>query len=214
MHALNRPAKFIAGDFFDFFFIDDHILSFVIADVSGKGISAAMFMAVARTMLRDNSLPSENPASVIKKVSDLLSQDNDKLMFVTMFYGHYDIRTGELRYVNAGHNPPYLIRKNGKMEELEPTGPLAAVFPDAKYTERTVYFEPDDLLVCFTDGVTEAYAADGELFGEDKLMKLLSGISTEPVGKICSLISEEVLKYSAGELKDDVTLLALRRNIQ
>ena len=213
LHALNLPAKFIAGDFFDFFFMDDDTLSFVIADVSGKGISAAMFMAVARTMLRDNSLPSEAPASIMKKVSDLLSLENDKLMFVTMFYGHYDIRTGELRYVNAGHNPPYLIRKNGKMEELEPTGPLAAVFPDAEYAERTVRLEPGDLLVCFTDGVTEAYSDGGGLFGEDRFMKLLSGISSEPAGKICSLISDEVLKYSSGDLKDDVTLVVLRRNI-
>ncbi len=213
LHALNLPAKFIAGDFFDFFFIEDHVLSFAIADVSGKGISAAMFMAVARTMLRDNSLPSGNPATVMKKVSDLLSQDNDKLMFVTVFYGRYDIRTGELRYVNAGHNPPYLIRKNGKMEELYPTGPLAAVFPDARYAERTVRLEPDDTLVCFTDGVTEANAGGGELFGEDRFVKLLSGLSLESVEKICSLISEEVLNYSAGDLKDDVTLLVLRRNI-
>jgi sigma-B regulation protein RsbU (phosphoserine phosphatase) len=134
-------------------------------------------------------------------------------MFVTVFYGQYDIWTGELRYVNAGHNPPYLIRKNGKMGELEPTGPLLAAFPDAKYAERTVCLEADDLLVCFTDGVTEANAAGGELFGEDRFMKLLSGISSEPVGRICSLISDEVLKYSAGELKDDVTLLVLRRNM-
>lgn len=213
LHAFNQPAKFIAGDFFDFFFINERILSFAIADVSGKGISAAMFMAVARTMLRDNSLPCENPASVIKKVSDHLSMDNDKLMFVTIFYGHYDIMTGELKYVNAGHNPPYLIRKSGKMEELEPTGPLAAVFPDAKYAERTVCLEPDDLLVCFTDGVTEAHVVGGELFGEDRFMKLLSAISSEPVEKICSLIADEVLKYSAGELKDDVTLLVLRRKL-
>jgi sigma-B regulation protein RsbU (phosphoserine phosphatase) len=211
LHALNRPAKFIAGDFFDFFFMDDDTLSFVIADVSGKGISAAMFMAVARTMLRDKSLPSEAPASIMKKVSDLLSRENDKLMFLTIFYGHYDIRTGELRYVNAGHNPPYLIRKNGEMEELEPTGPLAAVFPDAKYAERTVCLEPCDMLVCFTDGVTEAYADGGELFGDGRFVKLLSGIFSEPVEEICSLISDEVLKYSAGELKDDVTLLVLRR---
>lgn len=213
LHAINLPAKFIAGDFFDFLFLNERILSFVIADVSGKGISAAMFMAVARTMLRDNSLPIENPEAVVKKVSDRLSLDNDKLMFVTMFYGHYDIMTGELRYVNAGHNPPYLIRKNGKMEELEPTGPLAAVFPDAKYVERNVRLEPDELLVCFTDGVTEAHVAGGELLGEDRFMKLLLGISSEPVEKICSIISDEVLKYSAGELKDDVTLLVLRRSI-
>ncbi|MFA6294595.1 MAG: PP2C family protein-serine/threonine phosphatase, partial [Victivallales bacterium] len=105
-----------------------------------------------------------------------------------------------------------LIRKGGKLEELPPTGPLAAVFPGAEYAERAVRMEPGELLVCFTDGVTEAYAGGGELFGEDKFMKLLSGISSEPVEKICSLISGAVLEYSAGELKDDVTVLALRRN--
>jgi sigma-B regulation protein RsbU (phosphoserine phosphatase) len=98
------------------------------------------------------------------------------------------------------------------MEELTPTGPLAGALPDAKYTERTACLEPDDLLVCFTDGVTEACVAGGELYGEGRFMKLLSGISSEPVEKICSAISEEVLNYSAGELQDDVTLLALRRN--
>ncbi|HCE44757.1 MAG TPA: hypothetical protein DET40_14540 [Lentisphaeria bacterium] len=211
LHALNLPAKFMAGDFFDFFMLDENTLAFVIADVSGKGVPAAMFMAVTRTMLRDVSLSLKSPASVIKQVSDLISKDNDKLMFVTIFYGHYRIRTGELCYVNAGHNPPYLIRKDGKMEELEPTGPLAAVFPEAIYTEKNVCLQPDDTLVCFTDGVTEAYTGGGELFGEDGFTKLLSVIYTEDVDKINSRISEEILKYSSGDLKDDVTLLVLRR---
>jgi sigma-B regulation protein RsbU (phosphoserine phosphatase) len=211
LHALNLPAKFMAGDFFDFFMLDENILMFVIADVSGKGVPAAMLMAVTRTMLRDVSLSLKSPAAVIKYVSDLILQDNDTLMFVTIFYGHYNISTGELCYVNAGHNPPYLIRKNGKMEEIESTGPLAAAFPDAIYTERTVCINPDDTLVCFTDGVTEAYTGNGELYGEDRFMKLLSGVYSEDVEKINTRISDEVMKYSNGDLKDDVTLLTLRR---
>ncbi|MFZ2657540.1 MAG: SpoIIE family protein phosphatase, partial [Victivallales bacterium] len=212
LHALNLPAKFMAGDFFDFFMLDDNTLAFVIADVSGKGVPAAMFMAVTRTMLRDVSMSLKSPAVVIKQISDLISMDNDKLMFVTIFYGHYNISTGEFCYVNAGHNPPYLIRKDGKMEEFEPTGPLAAVFPEASYTEKTIRIQPDDTLVCFTDGVTESYAGKGELFGEDRLMKLLSEIHAEPVEMICNRISGDVLKYSGGDLKDDVTLLVLRKN--
>ncbi len=211
LHAVNLPAKFMAGDFFDFFMKDDDTLVFTIADVSGKGVPAAMFMAVTRTMLRNITIAVREPAAVVKTVSDLLSEDNDKLMFVTIFYAHYNIRTGGLKYVNAGHNPPYLIRKDGKMEELEPTGPLAAVFPEANYEERNVLMQPDDTLVCFTDGVTEAYAGNGELFGEDRFIKLLSGIYSEDVTKIDSRISDEILKYSAGDLKDDVTLLVLRK---
>ncbi|HBC88605.1 MAG TPA: hypothetical protein DCZ94_16785 [Lentisphaeria bacterium] len=211
LHALNLPAKFMAGDFFDFFMLDDSTLAFVIADVSGKGVPAAMFMAVTRTMLRNISISRKNPSAIIKNVNDLIVMDNDKLMFVTIFYGHYSFRTGELCYVNAGHNPPYLIRRDGKMEELGPTGPLAAVFPEAGYTERTVRLQPDDTLVCFTDGVTEAYSDEGELFGEDRFTKLLSGIYSDEVEKVNSRISDEVMKYSANDLKDDVTLLVLRR---
>ncbi len=212
LHALNLPAKFMAGDFFDFFMLNDDTLAFVIADVSGKGVPAAMFMAVSRTMLRDMSLSNSKPAEVVKKVSDLLAIDNDKMMFVTMFYGHYNFKTGELRYSNAGHNPPYLFRKDGKMEELVPTGPLAAVFPGTDYSEANITLQPGDTLVCFTDGVTEAYPVGGELYGEERFTRLLSGIWSEDVEILDNKVSDEIRKYSDADLKDDVTLLTLRRN--
>jgi len=212
LHALNLPAKFMAGDFFDFFMMDDSTMAFVIADVSGKGVPAAMFMAVARTMLRDVSSSLKEPSAIIKRVSDLLAEDNDRLMFVTIFYGHYKFRTGDLCYVNAGHNPPYLFRRDGKMEELGTTGPLAAVFPDASYTEMTTRLQTGDTLICYTDGVTEAYVGGGELYGDERFTRLLSGIHSENVGKIDAEISEAVTAYSSGDLKDDVTLLTLRKN--
>ena len=123
------PAKTVAGDFFDFFFLDDHRLALVMADVSGKGIPAAIYMAVTRTKLRDFAAPDRTPAQVVAEVNRSLADENDSGMFVTLFFGYYDTRDGELVYVNAGHNPPYVVRRDGRAGAFDPTGPLVAPFP-------------------------------------------------------------------------------------
>jgi sigma-B regulation protein RsbU (phosphoserine phosphatase) len=212
LHAMNEPVVFIAGDFFDFFFIKPDTLAFVIADVSGHGIPAALFMAVSRTILRTFSTPDRSPHEVMEHVNQLLSTDNDDMMFVTMFYGHYNVATGELTYVNAGHDPPYFVRKDGRLEALQATGPLVATFEGVSYKEQTVQMESGDLLVTFTDGVTEAHSRDNVMYGTERLERLLVEIREESVVEICDRVFRDADSFAGHECQDDVTLLVLRRN--
>jgi phosphoserine phosphatase RsbU/P len=214
LYAVNAPAKLVAGDFYDFFFVDQRKLAVVMADVSGKGIPAAMYMAVVRTKLRDFASPDKLPVDIITEVNRCLAKDNDRNMFVTMFFGFYDIITGELNYVNAGHNPPYVIRKSGALDILNPTGPLVAPFPDAVFHEARCRLEPQDLLVLFTDGVTEAISQEGQLFGEERLEKILLSLASSPVDVVCQSVIQAARDFNYGDLPDDATLLALRRTCQ
>ena len=137
--------------------------------------------------------------------------NNDDLMFVTLFYGHYAVQTGTLTYVNAGHNPPYIVRSDGRLEKLRATGPLVAPFENISYKEQVVHLEDDDLLVTFTDGVTEAHSVKNNvMYGEERLERLLCEIRDQPVAEICNLINSDVDHFSHHERYDDVTLLVLR----
>ena len=215
LHAMNEPVAFIAGDFFDYFFIKPDTLAFVIADVSGHGIPAALFMAVSRTAIRTYADSEHSPHEIINKVNNVLSIDNDAMMFVTVFYGHYNVETGELTYVNAGHDPPYVVRKDGCLERLPATGPLVAAFDDIFYEERSVLLESGDLLVTYTDGVTESHSArDNVLYGTERLEQLLVEIREESVESICTSISRAADEFADHESYDDVTLLVLRRNVE
>jgi phosphoserine phosphatase RsbU/P len=212
LHAVNAPAKTVAGDFYDFFFLDDRRLVVVMADVSGKGLPAAMYMAVTRTKLRDFALPGKTPSEIVAEVNRSLAQENDGGMFVTLFFGCFDTANGELTYVNAGHNPPYLVRSEAReIETLESTGPLVGPFPDAEFEDARRRLEPNDLLFLFTDGVTEAGAARGELFGEERLIQLLRDSATAPADAICRTIVQAAEDFNQGELSDDITVLAIRR---
>ena len=213
LYAMNEPATFIAGDFFDFFFIKPNTLAFVLADVSGHGGPAALFMAVSRTVIRTFAVPERSPHEIINQVNRMLNADNDDMMFVTLFYGHYDIGTGELIYVNAGHELPYIVRKNGHLETLMTTGPMVAAFGDISYEEQTVSLEPGDILVTFTDGVTEAHSSrDNILYGKKRLEQFLHELRGESVEEICNRIYSEVDHFAGHEQQDDITLLVLRRN--
>jgi sigma-B regulation protein RsbU (phosphoserine phosphatase) len=212
LHAVNSPAKLVAGDFYDFFFIDDRRLALVMADVSGKGIPAAIYMAVTRTKLRDFAAPDKTPAQVITELNRSLAAENDRCMFVTLVLGYYDVSTGDLVYVNAGHNPPCLVRKTGRLDVLDPTGPLVAPYPDATFHDAQCRLDPDDLLVLFTDGVTEAGPAGGELFGEERLERLLRSSSSIPVADVCQRIIRAASDFTCGDLPDDATVLVLRRS--
>ncbi len=213
LHADNEPALFMAGDFFDFWLLDEQNLAVVIADVSGKGVPAAMFMAVARTTLRNFSTPGVGPAEVLNIANRLIVAENEEMMFVTIFYGHYHVPTGELVFANAGHNPPFLVRRSGEVACLEPsTGPMLGVFPGVSYGESRCVLEPDDVLVMYTDGVTEAQDAKDRLFGESGLIELLKRMYKRSVGDICHAIIDEVNEHRRHEGQDDVTLVVLRRS--
>ena len=215
LFGVNEPAKFMAGDFYDFFLVDDHTLALVIADVSGKGVPAAMFMAVTRTLIRNFSLPGSSPKSVIQATNDALVIDNTDEMFVTLFYANYDLRSGCLTYVNAGHNPPYRISVDGRIEPLTATGPLLGVVEEARYEETTIQLVPDDLCVMFTDGVTDAYFPQEEFeqYGEHRLEKLLVDARDQSVESIVGKILLEVETFARGERIDDITLIVFRTKV-
>jgi sigma-B regulation protein RsbU (phosphoserine phosphatase) len=211
LHAVNAPAKLVAGDFYDFFFIDDRRLALAMADVSGKGIPAAIYMAVTRTKLRDFAAPNKSPAQVITELNRSLAAENDRCMFVSLVFGYYDVVTGDLVYVNAGHNPPCLVRKTGRLDVLDPTGPLVAPFRDATFHDAQCRLDPDDLLVLFTDGVTEARLEGGELFGEERLEEILRSSLSSPVADVCRRVIRAASDFTRGNLPDDATVLVLRR---
>ena len=175
LDAQTVPAKIMAGDFFDFWFVEDDVLALVMADVSGKGVPAALFMAVGRTVLRNFSVPGQSPAQVLSVANHVMAAQNEKNMFITVFYGHYHVRTGELVFANGGHPPPYLVRRDGTVLELDaPAGPLVGVLPDAEYGESRETLGPGELLVLYTDGATEARNQDGLLLGDDGLRQIIA----------------------------------------
>lgn len=212
LDALNEAAKIMAGDFYDFWFVDEDRMALVMADVSGKGVPAAMFMAVSRTVLRDCTTPGRSPAEVMTHANRVLCSHNDEGMFVTVFYGHYHVRTGELVYTNAGHNPPFVVRAAGGVEPLgPPDGPIVAFAEEAEYGQSRLVLEPDDLLVVYTDGATEATRHDGAMLGESGLREILSEMQALSVEEVCRTVLRKVDEYRESPDQDDVTLLALRR---
>jgi len=155
--ALMKPAKDVGGDFYDFFRIDQDHIGLVMADVSGKGIPAAIFMAVSRTLIRTIGLQGYSSDVCLAKANELLYGESTEAMFVTVFYGIYNLRTGELTYTNAGHNPPYILKSDGQVVETPmPQDPIVGAFDFLEYHQATLQLDKGDMLIMFTDGVNEA----------------------------------------------------------
>ena len=205
----------MAGDFFDFWFVAEDVLALVMADVSGKGVPAAMFMAVARTVLRNFSVPENGPARVLTIANNVMSTQNDEAMFVTVFYAHYHVRTGDLVFANGGHNSPFLVRRGAAPILLDSsTGPIVGVLPEASYEERRTTLGPGDLLVLYTDGATEARNGEDRLLGDEGLRQILAEVQSEPVAGVCRSLLERVNAFRTSTDQDDVTVLALRRAVE
>lgn len=208
------PAKDVGGDFYDLFQIDKDHFGFVIADVSGKGIPASLFMAVSRTLIRATGLRGVSSAECINYVNKLLCKESLDAMFVTAFYGIYDCRNGITDYTNAGHTPPYMIRRDHRVESLEmETNFVMGVFDDFHFTSGQFVLEVGDVLVLYTDGVTEAFNTLGEQFSESGLERVLK---TQPdtmgAKELVGEIIDSVYTH-AGEQpqSDDITLLTIKR---
>lgn len=210
--ASMTAAKEVGGDFYDFFLIDKERLGFVIADVSGKGIPAAIFMAVSRTLLKATALKGINPGECLQYVNNLLCLESVSSMFVTLFYGILNTVTGEVEYANGGHNPPYLLTSDGKISELEKTGGIAlGILEDMQFNTKTIQLKPNDAIFLFTDGVTEAFNVEDQLYSEERLEKLLNSLSRESVTEIANKIVADVHEYSTNvQQSDDITVLVLR----
>jgi sigma-B regulation protein RsbU (phosphoserine phosphatase) len=211
LHALCIPALAMSGDFYDFHLLDDDTLVVLIADVCGKGVPAAMFMAVARTTLRNLGQPGRPPAEVLAAANAALVAENEQNMFVTLFLAHYDIRSGTLRYASAGHPPPCVLRQDGRVERLPVQGGLFGVMAEAGYETTEARLAPGEALVLYTDGVTEARDAAGTLYGEERLAQLLHGQLGAPAAAICRAVVADVDAYRTDARQDDLTLLVLRR---
>ena len=211
--ASMTPAKDVGGDFYDFFRIDDDRIGFVIADVSGKGIPAAIFMAVSRTLIRATGIRGGSPAECISYSNKLLAGESVDCMFVTVFYGILNTTTGEIVYCNAGHNPPYVLKRNGQVEALPMSqDPMVGAIDGIEYHEGRLMLEKSDALVMFTDGVTEAMNVQNEEFGEGRLEDTLAEVTLHNCQQMVEAIKADVAAFAGeAEQSDDITVLTLKR---
>jgi len=211
--ASMNAAKDVGGDFYDFFRIDDNHIGFVIADVSGKGVPAAIFMAVSRTLIRATGIRGVLPSECMTYSNNLLAKESVNSMFVTVFYGIYNIQTGEVTYANAGHNPPYLIKANGTIEQLPLSKDIVAgAIDEYEFSDEKFQLEHGDTLLLYTDGVTEATDKDYAEYGEGRLETLLKQQTKADCQQIIDKVKEDVKAFVGdAEQSDDITLLALKR---
>ncbi len=212
LHASMLPALSVGGDFFDVYEFDDGRVGVAIADVSGKGVPAAMFMMASRTLLKACAAISTSPATVVEQVNTMLSDENDAMTFVTLLYGIYDPRTKEFMYANGGHNPPVIVKPNMTTELLESTGGVAlGVMQDFKYQENTVALEPGSMIVFYTDGVVEAEREDKELFEMDRFCQILQSNTFKDAEEVTNEVFSKVKEFAGGNPQsDDITCLVLR----
>jgi sigma-B regulation protein RsbU (phosphoserine phosphatase) len=210
--AVNIPAKEVGGDFYDFIPIDIDKWGLTIADVSGKGVPAALFMALSRTLIRASATGNPNVSNAIEKANDLICADAKSGMFVTLFYAILDTKKRSLKYVNAGHNPPLLLKKPaGDLLLLKAQGIALGVIDGIKLEEAEIQLEKDDIITLFTDGVTEAINEKEEQFGQQRLLKIIQENCNLPARDIVKKIQEEVTKFSGGQPQfDDITLMIIK----
>ena len=209
--ACMLPAKEVGGDFYDFFMVDEDTLAVVIADVSGKGVPAALFMVIAKTLIKNNSQYGQSPKEVFETVNNMLCENNDAGMFVTAFMGYLDIPSGKLTFVNAGHNPP-LYKKGGEFRWLETKrGFVLAGMEDMFYKQGEIYLEPGDKLFLYTDGVTEAVNNEQELFSDPRLLETINNYTDAPLKELVVSLKREIDNFAEGaEQADDITMLILK----
>jgi phosphoserine phosphatase RsbU/P len=205
------PASTMGGDFYDFIELPDGQIGLVVADVSGKGVPAAFFMAVSRTNLRELAIHHPDPGDCLASTNDVLCTQNPMDLFVTVFYCIFDPTTGVLRYANGGHNPPCVRRAAGAIEMLNAAGGLVlGAMPGIHYVNHTVQLQPGDRLVLYTDGVTEAFNPAEEAFGMERLIGEISahgdGTASDLVDRICSSVANFA---GVAAQSDDITLTVL-----
>ena len=217
--AMMEPAREVGGDLYDFYDIDDGTLCFFIGDVSGKGVPAALFMARTKNVIRlvsrllrgaGGSAPT--PADIVTAVNRELCQDNVGMMFVTLFFGMLDPQTGDLRFTNAGHNPPYHLNNNGPTPVTTCKGRPLGVRDNSAYETGRLTLAPGEEIYLYTDGVTEAANRKDELFTEERLAAVLRVVAAHPTSAIVKAVAEAVRSFADGAPQsDDITALAIRR---
>jgi len=206
------PAREVGGDLYDFFLIDDDHLGFLIGDVSGKGVPAAIFMATSRTLLKSSGIQGLAPDPCLEHVNDLLCLDNSSEQFVTVFYGILKVRTGEIAYSVGGHNPPYVLRRDGTVECLAGTGgTVLGVLRGIRHQTKRTVLARDETIFLYTDGITEAMDREGRLFSEARLRQSLERADRDAPKTVIRHVLDDVKAHSSGAPQsDDITALAIR----
>jgi sigma-B regulation protein RsbU (phosphoserine phosphatase) len=208
-------ARQVGGDFYDVIELPGGRLGLFIADVSDKGIPAALFMALTRTLVRAVVYDTFSPAEAMRRVNALIIPDNQQEMFVTAVYGVLTLESGEFTYTNAGHNPPITVcGKKRKIEFLRRTGAALGIIEGVSMEERTIMLEPDDFLLLYTDGLTEAFSLEGETYGDERLQQKLEITEEETARGILDVLEKSVRRFM-GSLSpaDDLTMLGVRRMV-
>lgn len=218
LYATMKTAKEVGGDFYDYYIIDNEHLVFLIADVSGKGIPAAMFMMESKVMLKNLAKTLLSPEEVVMRANDGLAQNNEANMFVTCWFGVLNFKTGHVKYVNAGHNSPLIYRKDGDYYDYigQKKNLVLAAMEGAKYNLQELDLKPGDRIYLYTDGVTEATRGDNTLYGEERLLKRLNKIKNSTLEKTLKNVKTDIDRFVDGaDQFDDITMLILEyRGIQ
>ncbi|WP_024865164.1 SpoIIE family protein phosphatase [Butyrivibrio sp. FCS014] len=209
IYALMTPAKEVGGDFYDFFMIDEDHLCMVIADVSGKGVPAALFMMNSKTLLKNRTLQGGKPSEILSFVNDAICEDNINEMFVTVWLGILTLSTGEVIAANAGHEYPYVSGKDGRYELFtDPHGVVIGAFGGLKYEDYTFTLNKGDKLFLYTDGVPEAQNSKEEFFGKDRILEVLNKRENENPEELITFVKQEIDRFEDGALQfDDITML-------
>ncbi len=212
IHASIEPAKEVGGDLYDFFFVDETNFCFLVGDVSGKGVPAAFFMAVTKTLLKVVAERRLDPGEILSKVNNDLAEDNESCMFVTLFLAIIDIKNGEVRYASAGHNPPLILPKAQEAKWIPPQNELVAgIMEGTAYTTRSMTMQPGDTLFIYTDGVTEAMDREQKLYSEERLMTVINRCQGKTAAEIVRAIDDSLKEFTGGaEQSDDITMLAMQ----
>jgi sigma-B regulation protein RsbU (phosphoserine phosphatase) len=213
VHAGLEPAREVGGDFYDFFLTDDGRFCFCVGDVSGKGVPSALFMAVTKTLINSRGQFDASPGSIMSHVNAEMGRHNEACMFVTIFLGILDLKTGELWYTNAGHNPPYLIQRGEPVRLDQRHGPVVGAADGIEYGEDMVTLAPSDQLLVYSDGVTEAMNEDQQLYSEGRLAEVLAATRFKTVEDVVDSVMTDVWRFQgSAEQADDVTVLAVAFN--
>jgi sigma-B regulation protein RsbU (phosphoserine phosphatase) len=209
--ASMRPAKEIGGDFYDFFMLSDDKLAFLIADVSGKGVPAALVMAIGKTMLKNYMKETGNIADAFRITNNVLLDNNSESMFITAYACVLDLRTGELQYVNAGHEDPFIKCSDGEFVlRKERHAIVLGAMENMKYKVHTTKLQPGDRIYMYTDGVPEAHDAELQMFGMEGTSDVLNSVKDEKASDVIDAVCKSVVVFAKGAPQfDDMTMLCL-----
>jgi sigma-B regulation protein RsbU (phosphoserine phosphatase) len=214
VYAIMEPAKEVGGDFYDFFLLDENRLCVLVGDVSGKGVPAALLMALSKTLLRSEAMQGYSTNEILARVNNALCADNQECMFLTVLCLILDSRTGEAEFCSAGHNPPLVCSKNGVPQflDVEP-GLLVGFQENCRWESKTFRFKGGDIMFLYTDGVTEAENSNQEPFSEERFGASVSGSRSSDPTEIVNAVKQDIILHTQGQPQsDDITLLALKFN--